>query len=45
VDAVSNGDGVTWAQMKLTGSKQNLDLRLTVDSRGKVVDAVLRPGA
>lgn len=45
VNAITGGDGVTWARMKLTGSKQNVDLRLTLDGRGKVVDVVLRPGA
>ncbi|MBX3001627.1 MAG: beta-lactamase family protein [Caldilineaceae bacterium] len=39
---ITGGDGTSWARMKLIGSKQNLDVRLSVDERGKVMGCVIR---
>ncbi|CAN5535532.1 hypothetical protein BH10CHL1_BH10CHL1_38320 [soil metagenome] len=36
---VTGGDGATWASFQLTGSKRNVDLRVQVNERGKLVEA------
>jgi CubicO group peptidase (beta-lactamase class C family) len=43
VGEVTGGDGVTWARVTFTGSKQNTTVTLHVDSRGKLVEVTLRP--
>jgi hypothetical protein len=43
VGEVTGGDGVTWARVMFTGSKQNLAVTIRVNTGGKVVGVDLRP--
>ena len=43
VGEVTGGDGATWASFSLVSSKRNLAVKVTINGRGKLVDATLRP--
>jgi CubicO group peptidase (beta-lactamase class C family) len=40
---ITGGDGATWMAAKFTGSKQDVEVRLQVDPRGKLVEVSMRP--
>lgn len=43
VGEVTGGDGATWASFTFVGNKGNLAVKVTVNGRGKVLDATLQP--
>lgn len=43
VGEASGGDGTTWAEFPFIGSKGSLAIKATVNARGKLLDATLRP--
>lgn len=42
VGEITGGDGTTWASFTFVGNKRNLAVKVTVNGRGKLVDATLQ---